>query len=390
VIKVFEPTEIELADSRGDPSRVVEIQKLVDELLKANRQRQEGIKQAIREEGAWALPGLINATTVWMSKLDNQPAQQLLAGLMTDVSRDNEAATKLLFQTGVIGTPFPIPREVALSALDGLNWRPTPEDVQKLRQAILRARQSDDAVTLLHLYRLLLRSGEEQDRRAATEQCKDFVQRRLTQAGDLLALLVNAYPDQIASILTTIILNAKAERREEPLAISLTEPLRPIPTEWLTNNILVQASVDILRQLTPPRHTTLEYLWMAAVRDGKRQLAQEWSAAINAIGQTVQATQNPTLYRYWFRALDGANEIDYLIRQAQGGSEQWSILAVVELFFLAKRNQIAKRSLVEIRSNHVVAYERAEQMYEELQSKAKDQGVVHVDHGTTTLTNKAR
>ena len=59
--KVFDPGEIELADPRGDPNRVIEIQKKIKELLEANSQRQAGILDEIKDEGAWAIPGLLNA-----------------------------------------------------------------------------------------------------------------------------------------------------------------------------------------------------------------------------------------------------------------------------------------------------------------------------------------
>src|SRR5215207_28853 len=101
--RVFEPSEIELADPRGDPNRVIAIQMKIKELLEANRQRKEGILEEIRDEGAWALPGLLNATYVWMNNFEhNQPAQKEMAKLFAELAKENEAAIALLVDSGVL------------------------------------------------------------------------------------------------------------------------------------------------------------------------------------------------------------------------------------------------------------------------------------------------
>ena len=170
--KVFDPSELELADSRGDPGRVVEIQKLYRNFSEANRQRQQGIRAQLLEQGAWALPGLLNATYVWMNQLEDAQSQKLLSSLMADLASDNPAAVDLLFRDGILEAPFSIPRSISRRALDEINWVPDEANSIKLIQAIDKSGELYHTQTVLDLYALLLKRGASQDFSNALTKCK--------------------------------------------------------------------------------------------------------------------------------------------------------------------------------------------------------------------------
>ena len=335
--KVFDPGMLELADSRGDPNRVVEIQYKVGEMLGANRQRQAGLSREILEEGAWALPGLLNATYVWMNNLEDKQTQTMLAKLMAQLVQGNEAAEDLLFRAGILETPFAVPRAIARRALEQLDWKPSETDAQQLRQKIDEQAKLGDAATVLELYASLLRSGSEDDLNIALQSCKQWVQRMLADSGRLLALLVRHFPDHAERVLSEVFLEVARARdnayKDEDIARALLVPLHPIPPNWLVEGVLLRVSTGVLRRLHPPRHKTIEYLWIYAAQDCKEKDPTLWKKLLVSIGEQVAREENKDICRYWLRASYEAHEIEYIIDQAQVISEPYGTVAAAQLFF---------------------------------------------------------
>ena len=242
--KVFEPSELDFADVLGDPNQVIEIQAKVRELLHANRQRQRPLLAEIAGRGAWALPGVINATYIWMNELEVPQTQGLLAELMADLARGNTAATALLFRAGILATPFPVPRAICRRALELLSWQPDERQTNSLRQEITIANQLGDVQTMLDLYGLLFRAGSQADLTAARTQCIGWVREKRAEAGALLKLLVDHVPSQVAPIVSAVFAATIADRQDRNLANSLLHPLRPPPPDWLENDMLSSRSSD--------------------------------------------------------------------------------------------------------------------------------------------------
>ena len=335
--KVFEAGEMEMADLRGDPNRVIEIQRKVEELLEANQQRQAGLRLEIREQGAWALPGLINATYVWMNRLKESPFyQDMLGDLMAQLAKDNPAAVTLLFRAGILETPFAVPRSIAQGALRQLGWKPSEKDAQQLRQRITANLRLNDHPTVLNLHASLLMSGKDQDLSSALKLCKDWARQALDQTGDLLKLLIEGFPDQTERVLTEVFLAVAQARddayKDKDIAEALLDPLRPIPGKWLEEGIVLRVSTGVLRQLKPPRHTTVEDLWRYAAQDLSSHDSDRWHRLLEPVGQQVAQERHQDICRYWFRAAGEAGETEYIVSQAKVRIEPYGTMAADQLF----------------------------------------------------------
>jgi len=368
VDKIFEPGAVELAGPRGDPNRAIEIQQKVEELLGANRQRQAGLRREILEQGAWALPGLINATYVWMNRLEGEQSQKMLADLMAQLAQDNTAAVDLLFRAGILETPFAVPRSIARRALENLKWEPSKNDARQITDRISESNKLDDIQAVLDLYALLLGIRSEDGFNGALELCKKWIRRPLKQAGDLLALLTRWFPSRAERILTEVILATKDARKDRSTAEALLDPLRPIPPTWLQEGVLLRVSVDVLRQIRTHRHTTIEYLWIYAAESCKRENPQLWQEILESLGEQVQQEGTPDICRYWFRAVCEVNEVGYTDQQARGKNEQWGTIAALQLFFRQSRNKQARQALKDLRAENLDRYNRASELYESITS----------------------
>lgn len=396
--KVFEPGEMELADPRGDPNRVIEIQHKVQELLEANRQRREGVRQEILDQGAWALPGLINATFVWMNRLESEQAQVMLATLMVELARGNAAGMDLLFRVGALETPFAVPRSIARRALEQLAWKPTDKNLLQLEQQIRLYRGLDDIPSMLDLYALSVLTGDDRQLSIALDECRQWAKRRLKQSGDLLALLIRAYPGQVEKILTKIILALQDEYRDESVADNLVRPLSPIPGAWLQDGVLLGVSNQVLRQLRTHRHTTIEYLWIHAVQDYKKESPRLWQNYLHDAGNQIKrnATEPESIYRYWFRALHAVNEMDYIIEQTLDKNDDWGTMAALDLLFLSRRqsrqprqleqSKRALQALQDLETSDPVRFRRANELFSRLVAGSKEEGEIVEGRGAAGLT----
>lgn len=387
--KVFDPSELELADSRGDPGRVVEIQKLIQEFLGASRQRQQGIRAQLLEQGAWALPGLLNATYVWMNQLEDMRSQKTLSSLMADLASDNPAAVDLLFRNGVLETPFPAPRSIARMALEQLGWIPNDLNCAKLVKSIVKYDALSDTQAVLDYYAILLKRGTPQDFSSALTKCKDWARRALEAAGDLLALMVKQFPDRVEETLSEVFLAVREDYRDRNIAEVLLSPLRPIPPAWLEDGVVLNVSQKVFLQM--PRHTTLEYLWNNAVYDyHKLHKADSWPMLMKEVGEAVKQSQVETIYRYWFEALGGVGEIAYIQQQAGVGDDRWGVWAILQLLFQERRSKIAKQAIQDLKTEYPGLHESAVSLFESMVGQGKYGREIEQDRGPATLRESTK
>ncbi|MFW6082965.1 MAG: hypothetical protein ACOC8C_02815 [Chloroflexota bacterium] len=376
--KLFEPGAVELADPRGDPNRVIEVQEAVEKLLRANQQRREGIRQELLEQGAWALPGLINATYVWMNDLRQSPHDQdALASLIAELAGDNPAAADLLFRYGILETPFSTPRSIAQKALKEIDWRPSDEDRRKLKKTLDRYRRLEDHQTVVELYDVLLSVHQMDDFSEALDVCKSWARKSLEPAGDLLKLLVQWFPEQATQVFTEVFVAIKDKYRDKNLARMLLDPLRyGLPTSWLQQGGLLEVSEDVLPHTRSGRHTAVEYLWEYAVCYCRKLKPGLWPDLFDRLHEQVLEQSNADIYRYWFEALGKAGEIEYVARQAQAdaGDETWGIQAALQLLFLERSYPSARQALKDLQVDRPSRYDHAARKFEEITGHPKEKG----------------
>ncbi|GEM_PF-2502832 len=391
--KIFEAGEIELADLHGDPSRVLEIQQKVKELLSTNRQRREVLKQEIIEKGAWALPGLINSTYTWMKKVESdKELRNLMSDMMVSVAKDNDAASRLIFQAGVIENPFPAPRAIAINALEKLNWKPNPDDTANLREHVKRAEKNLDNAAVLDFYSIILMTGDTQDMETVLVKCRDWVTKE--DGGNLFARLIKAFPNDVETIVVSICddLRKKRKYKDSLVAEMLVGNLKPIPVKWIVNGTLINISIRALPG-KPPRHTVVEFLW----RDVVKELCSNhgiWDSSIESVesavytsGKNLRDSQvKETLYRYWFQSLNLSDKssqerIYNAAKHEEDYDEDWGIAATAVIFRMSTRekNHNAKQSLQEIEERYPIRYERAKEKFQNIGSKGPSDGVEIID-----------
>ncbi len=398
--KVFEPGEIELADPRGDPNRVIEIQSKIKELLEANRQRQQGIRDEILADGAWAIPGVLNATYVWMNHLDNnEPAKEIIAELLANLARENDSAVNLLVDSGVLENPFKTPREIVLQALDKLNWKPAVGDINKISAQIKNQKKTGDIEGLLLSFHLLAQSGDKKQLELILQQAADWSAKNMDAGPKLLRILIKYYPDEAEKILTKVFEDTEHLYNEKNLAKKLVEAVRPIPLSWWLDNIIINISVDVLEQCNPPRHTAVEYLWENAAQDVKNELDRETLNELNE--QILQVTEKleddvaNQIVRYWFKAQAKSLEtLDVIIVSAFSQHEVWATQAAAQFFFIKnqepkvykKHKEALDNALTRLANENSARYQRAQDLFETISSKKKQIAEVKATSNAATLT----
>jgi len=386
--KIFDAGEVELADLHGDPSRVFEIQQKVTELLSANRQRREALKQEIIEKNAWALPGLINSSITWMKKFEgDKELQNLMSDMMVSISKDNDAASRLIFQAGVIENPFPAPREIAINALEKLNWKPSPKDTETIRK---QSKKNLDNDFLLDIYSIILMTGDTQDMKTVINTCCDWV--ATEEGGKLLARLINAFPNDAETILVAICddLRKKGKFSDKDVANMLVGNLQPILVKWVVGETLINITIRALPG-NPPRHTVVEFLWRDAVKE-LRKNKEVWNSSIESVesavynaGKDLKDSQvRETLYRYWFQALKpldkSSQERIYNAAKREEGNhedEDWAIAATAQIYYMSKqeKNRNATQSLQEVQEKYPTRYDRAEDKSGNIRQKRPSVGI---------------
>ena len=390
--KVFEPGELEFAAS--DPNDMIAVQREVKELLGANLQRQEGIKRNIRARGAWALPGMINATYIWSGKtggLSSEQRKQMLAALMAELAADNPAAQDLIFRAGILETPFAVPRAIARMVLKELGWQPTHHQSQRLVKAITYYQKMDDADAVLDFYSLLLMVASDEIYQSTLSKCREWAEKKIKQSGELMALLLEVFPERSEEILTKVLLAAGEHRKDKTMAATLANPLRRIRRDWLADGVLINVSTAVLSGLRHPRHTTVEDLWRHAVKDSQEHDRDLWESQLPALGKKVREapTQRDSIYRYWFRAVGEADELAYVIEQTRADDPQWGIRAALQLIFDGSSR--ARQALDDLQVENEDRYQQAKELRHSIDTgEPPTKGLVEDHKGPTPLARAAR
>jgi hypothetical protein len=381
---IFEPDEIAFADSRGDPNQAIEIQKLVKDLFEANPQRQEGILDEIVDCGAWAMPGLVNASYVWMDEFKKDSfSRKLVVDQMACLVEKNEAAADLLFRAGILDMTYPIPRKMAAEALLQTSWRPSDEIIQQIDLRLAVLERSGDIQSVVGLNLFVAQLGLENRFDSLLRWCCQLVEERSSQAADLLRAIKTSYTQHAEDILDAVVQavnNAHTKGyKSQDLAQMTTTALNPIPAAWVEEGALLRVSKRILRTSSPPRNTVIEYLWIDAVKNLHREAPARWEKHLETIGSEMQAHDDrlpddpaSSLYRYWFRAVGNLNEVEYISNQARSDDELWGIEAMTQLFFVAggysRASAQARQALSDLSSELVQRYQIAEDRYQRLVS----------------------
>jgi hypothetical protein len=373
--KVFEPDELELADVQGDPNRVIEVQRDVKDLLQSTRHRAPVMWDKIAACGASALPGVINATFVWMSELEGGQKREMMAKLIAELARDNPAASGLVFRAGVLESPFDGPRAICSQALQLLNWQPDPPQAEELRRELASASRLDDTARMLDLCGLLFRAGNKRDFDEAQRLCISWVQPHPAEAGQLLRLILDQYPDRTVPLMSAVFGATAPKFKDENLARALLAHIDSLACELLADGRMLEISRIALAKARFGRLTVIEYLWVNAVRDCSRRQRAEWDRVLPKISAELQNEDNQNMLRYWFRAVGEAGEIEYIIEQTNAEADLFGIAATAQLFYKRGKEDRARQRLIEIQSENPFRYREAEEQYEGLTSgvgKTKD------------------
>ena len=398
--KVFDPGELELADPSGDPNRVIAIQSKVKELIEANQQRKTGIFSELIDEGAWALPGLLNSTYVWMNRLEeNKDAQDVLANIMAEMARDNESAVVLLFDSGILENPFKTSREIVLKALNALNWKPSSDQIAKIKSKISSQKNADDIEGLMLSFKLLVLSNDKVSFNMMLKQCEAWVEQNMDSGAHVFGLLVKHYPESTVKILTDVIMASRTLFNQRELAEVLINAIRPIPHEWWLDSSILKVSIDVLDKSDPPRNTVIEYLWKFAAQDAKQQNPQFWILNCKKINKLVFETVKPLdeklfdiISRYWFEALGEAADkpdiLKFIIDSAFSDPEIWAVNAAFELFFLRRNNNLVENALSKLSEENFYRYQRAETKYNHISPKNKAKTKVRTPEKAAGLKSK--
>jgi len=160
---------------------------------------------------------------------------------------------------------------------------------------------------------------------------------------------------------------------------------------------LLNTSIRVLQRVGTHRHTGIEYLWERAVRDFKQSDPDRWRDQFSAIGEQIQKAWKPTIddavqsvYRYWFEALGGNDEIGYIAQETHSKSELWAVSAAVQLFFSERSDERAQRTLRELKAENQARYRSAISRYEIMSQKLKPRTETRSVSSTAGLDYKAR
>jgi len=376
--KVFEMNQ---SSNFDDPAKIIEVQQKVRELLEANRFRQDEIKKEMAELGPWAVPGLVNSLYVYMHLFkDNSDAQLMIADLISAQAQDNNAAAELIFRTGVVESPFAVSRNVALRALETLEWKPNKEQISLVKSRIKEAQRLGDQIKEVDLNRLLAISGDDQELPGLME-----VYRRLMtdqhEFGGMLAMLVQKYPQKAKMIVIDVLQTAEQlYTKDKNIADHIAKALGPISADqrWLETDMMLEVSQEVLTKKNSgsKSHKSLEFVWNEVVKSSKFDNSLQKREFFNTFGQKVQqAGKNIrsedarfTIYRYWFEAAGRSGGVDYICDEAFAPDDEWGFFAVVQLFFLEERNSELGNTLQKLKSSRPQRWNNANDLFIRIKS----------------------
>ena len=336
-IRTIFDEESDLHDLRADPNMVIEIQKLVTEMLGANEHRRIGIRQEIVDKyGVAALPGVISATFVLTKQLSNRKNQQMLAELIRELAADNPGAIRMLVQSGVADNPFAESRAVTIEALAGLDAAlAVREMAPALLKAAERAVHISDRKSARQVYELLLLHDLGFDEALAACRAWFASDLKVDEAVQLLMSLLRLQPARTEDLLfdQLSLLDRKDSARK-----TLREHFR-LPN---MSSILpaMRAGDRILKRLRPPRSKPVEAMYGGAIA---AWIVDDPKTIPMVFNELDTSSFEETTKRYWWQALGQAarNKCDAARRAFSDllptvSDEKSQIWGVVTLLFLIK------------------------------------------------------
>jgi hypothetical protein len=359
-IRTIFDEESDLHDLRADPNMVIEIQKLVTEMLGANEHRRIGIRQEIVDKyGVAALPGVISATFVLTKQLSNRKNQQMLAELIRELAADNPGAIRMLVKAGVADNPFAESRAVMVEALAGLDAAlAVREMAPALLKAAERAKKVFDHHAARQIYEMLLQHGLGFDEALAA--CRmwfssDVKVRDIDEAVPLFTSLLRLQPTRTEDLLFDQLTLLKPK---DPAKANLRDHLR-LPS---TSSVLpaMRAGDRLIKRESTKRSNIVESLYTGAIT----KCIVDEPQIIPAIFHELDTSNfEQTTVRYWWRALSQAASrksdaarrafFEKLQKQDDYISQVW---AVVSILFLVDRNDASTHTWVNSIRQQVDSY----------------------------------
>lgn len=334
-IRTIFDEESDLHDLRADPNMVIEIQKLVTEMLGANEHRRIGIRQEIVDKyGVAALPGVISATFVLTTQLSNRKNQQMLAELIRELAADNPGAIRMLVKTGVADNPFAESRAVMVEALAGLD---AAQAVREMAPALLkaaeRAKKVFDRPAARQFYEVLLQQGLGFDEALAACRAWFSAEYEIDEAVSLLSTLLHVRSERTDELLYDLL--SLLERRDTG-AKSIEHHLK------LSNGSLIipaiQAANRLLERERIKRSKPVEAMFEGAIA---HCVIADSNTITPVFAELKRSRYNDEIARYWWQALseaatkscDAAKRAfsDTLPNIADKNSQMWG---VVQLLFI--------------------------------------------------------
>ena len=381
---VFNAGYAELHGLNADPNTVIKIQGLVKEMLETNEHRQRRIYQELTEEyQAFALPGVISATYLFIDQLGNSRTRDMLAGLMVTLCANNTAAQRLLLRSGIVDNPFEESRQVAFAAYQALpTLLLTDEDSAWL---LKKARQfaTTDRHSAVLLYELLLKQSR--GYKEALDDCRAwFAGPYETSAPSaLMNALLRYYPQEIEATLTRLF--EAIEEKDTEAGKNIKREVR-LPDLTALKPAIAAAAARLKQQETRnsrgSKVKAVEFFFEGAVAD---QIAQN-ADQIATWSDIVEQYKLELLSRYWWQALStavktptsGQSELKSYIEQAlPRANDDFALWGYIQLMFLANPHHDKKSGGVKAWATQLLAdllvsnpdvYQQATKQYEGLNS----------------------
>ena len=361
--------DVEISDIEKDPQKVAEVQFLVKRLFHefsgANLLRRDALKDEILQDGIEALPGLINATFVFVRELKDRQNREVMVDLMSQLANGNEAAQSAIFRLGFLKNPFSDSRSVARDTLIHLNWQPKQDETSAIRTRINQTPRDEDTKLLIDLYAILLRARNDADYLKAKELCLTWTEEGKIKVATplLIQLLENRSDKQIDVLVDIIRATEKAGlRKDKKTANVFISELRDHLIVLLENRTISQISFKVLQ--SDKAFKTIEFLWEGAIAKYNRSnSADKLKLLIQELEPDIKSKGNHTLWRYWFNALSKSGQIEYIILQTRcTDNEEWAIRAAIDLFF-KRANPKAVQARNDLEKINPYVFQRAFEIY---------------------------
>jgi hypothetical protein len=327
--KVFEVKEIDLVDLSGDTHFVTDIQRRVQIMLGAGGGQRDQVRDSIANEGARALPGVLNATYVFAARLKRRE-QRVLAGLLAELIGVNKAAREMLLRNGVLEAPFAATRQTALLALQELGTF-APLEMDQIRTTAWQHAKQGDYEAALPLYECLAEGQDEQAGSELAYLAGELFRDHVDIGPTLLDLVLRCSPKNTYQVLVGIM--GQMDRKGKKFGREIK--LRMSPESVANLEQVLQASSRIIENNQGYKHKGIEFLFEGPIAGYLKQNPD----MIQAYGSLVEENHK-SLYRYWWQGLTQDLELDvvrrYFIDKVAAPLDEFTWHGGIQLLFTKK------------------------------------------------------